>query len=176
VRSLLRVCVPRRRDSIITFGELDKLEAMTTVRRTKMFVRRRTRAVVFVRRSTTRLDPPSASLLMQSYASALCQTTEKCKEPIASHSITSSARRRDRALWLCLGPWQPECFRPSRQSKLSYRFEVPPRRKQLASDPRVAECLCLGQKATCARGKATSASPESRHGSISGSYTGGGHR
>jgi len=57
VRSLLRVCIPRRRDSIITFGELDKLEAMTTVRRTKMFVRRRTRAVVFVRRSTTRLDP-----------------------------------------------------------------------------------------------------------------------
>jgi hypothetical protein len=36
---------------------LDKLEAMTTVRKTKMFVRRKTRAVVFVRRSTTRLDP-----------------------------------------------------------------------------------------------------------------------
>jgi hypothetical protein len=69
VRSLLRVCIPRRRDSIITFGELDKLEAMTTVRRTKMFVRRRTSAVVFVRRSTTSLDP--LRLLMQCYASAL---------------------------------------------------------------------------------------------------------
>jgi hypothetical protein len=27
------------------------------------------------------------------------------------------------------------------------------------TQPRVAECLCLGQKATCARGKATSAYP-----------------
>src|SRR5215469_14818389 len=35
VRSLLRVCIPRRRDSIITFEELDKLEAMTIARRTK---------------------------------------------------------------------------------------------------------------------------------------------
>ena len=30
VRSLLRVCIPRRRDSIITFGELHETEAVTS--------------------------------------------------------------------------------------------------------------------------------------------------
>ena len=32
MRSVLRVCVPRRRDSIIMFEELDEPEAMTTAR------------------------------------------------------------------------------------------------------------------------------------------------
>ena len=70
MRSLLRVCIPRRRDSIITFGELDKLEAMTTVRRTKMICATQNESRRLCATQHHKARSSSASLLMQSYASA----------------------------------------------------------------------------------------------------------
>src|SRR5262249_4917155 len=81
VRSLLRVCIPRRRDSIITFEELDKLEAMTTPRRTKCLCDAEPEPIVFVRRSTISPSGLHRSFLGNAVVNEQTRQIEHSREP-----------------------------------------------------------------------------------------------